>query len=303
MRRLGFVGSTGAQIRVAPFEEGLREWGYLEGQNVRTEHRWADTNEDLRAAITDLVDHGVEVLVTAGGAATGLAWAVTKNVPIVGVNFTVGSPFAPALARTGTNVTGVVGTVAGLGSKRLELLQQTIPSAARIAALWSGYRSTAGGGGGQSNMAREWQEISDAASALGVQLQDVELVRLNQSLEAMFAAAVGDGAQAAVVLGDPVFDPHRARVVELAAITRLPSIYTQRDFTDLGGLLSYGTSFPALYRQAARFVDKILKGANAGDLPVEQPTTFDLVVNLKTAQALGLTIPPSVLQQASEIIQ
>jgi putative tryptophan/tyrosine transport system substrate-binding protein len=153
--RIGFLGSTAAQSRLAPLQEGLWEHGYCEGETISIDSRWSDTNEGLRSAADDLVQSGAEVRVTAGGPATGFAWAVTKSVPIVGVNFTVPAPFASGFARTGTKVTGVVAHVSALGAKRLQLLKETVPSATRVALLWSGYRSTAGGGGGQSNMARD----------------------------------------------------------------------------------------------------------------------------------------------------
>ena len=254
-RRIGFLGSTGTQIRVAPFDEGLRGRGYVDGQNMRVDYRWADTPDGMRAAAEDLLQQGADVLVGAGGPPTSAAWAVTKTVPIVGVNFPVPSPYAPALARTGTNVTGVIGNVAGLGAKRLELLTQAVPSAQCIFVLWSGAREPAGAPGAQSSMARERQEMQDSAAALGVQLQDLEIPSftgsIGERLGAMFEVAVRDGAQAVAFLSDAVFDPHRERIVQLASSTRLPAMYAVRDYADLDGLLAYGTSFPALYRQAA----------------------------------------------------
>lgn len=306
-RRIGFVGSTAAQIRVGPFEEGLRGRGYLSGENIKVDYRWADTNEGLRAVAEDLVQQGAEVLVGAGGPPTTVAWEVSKSVPIVGVNFPVPSPYAASLAQTGTNVTGVVANVAGLGSKRLELLTQAMPSAKHIFVLWSGAREPVGAPGAQSSMARERQEMENAAPVLGVALQDLVLPSftgsIDERLAAMFQVAVRDGAQAVAFVSDGVFDPYRERIVQLAFDTRLPAMYGQRDYADLGGLLAYGTSFPALYGQAAGYVDRILNGASPADLPVEQPTTFDFVINVGTAAALGLTIPPSVLQQATELIQ
>jgi ABC-type uncharacterized transport system substrate-binding protein len=306
-RRIGFLGPTTAQNLVLSFQDGLRERGYVDGHDLVVEYRWADTTEGLRAATTELVQLGIEALVTAGGPATGEAWAVTKTVPIVGVNFPVPSPFAPSLSRGGTNVTGVIGNVVGLAGKRLDLLKQAVPSATRIAAFWTGDRTTPGGEVGQNGPARAWQETHEAAPALGVELLDLEVLSFSGSVDeilaVMFESAVRKGTQAAVVLPESRFEPYRSRIVQLAADNRLPAMYASRDFTVLGGLLTYTTSFTGLYRQAAEYVDRILRGTSVLDLPIEQPTTFDFVVNLVAARALGLIIPQVVLAQATEIIQ
>jgi putative ABC transport system substrate-binding protein len=280
----------------AAFRQGLRDFGYVEGQNIALEWRFAEGNLDrLAEAATELVRLQMDLLVTLGTPATRAAKDATTTIPIVimGVGDPVGSGLVASLARPGSNVTGLASLAPDLVEKQLEILTAVLPTVSRVAVLWNPAHP------GHALLLRE---ADVAAQRLGLQLHRVE-ARSPDAFDRAFAAMTRADAGALLVLGDTMVFQHRGRLAELAATSRLPTMYNIRPFVEAGGLLAYGPSPRDLGRRAAAYVDKILKGAKPADLPVEQPTRFELVLNLKTAQALGLTIPPSVLFQATEVIR
>jgi ABC-type uncharacterized transport system substrate-binding protein len=279
------------------FRDGLRKHGYTDGQNIALEHRYARGRMDLFPELAaELVKSRVDVIVTPTGTQAQAARQATTSIPIVFV--VVPDPVAlglvASLARPGGNVTGL-SLFAGpeIAGKSLQLLKDAVPNASRVAVLWNP------AGRSQPLLLKE-TEI--AGRSLGLQLQILE-VRGPDELNSAFEAMTRERAGAVFVLVDTIFLTNRARLAELAERHRLPAIYGLREHVEAGGLMAYAPSLPDLYRRAAVYVDKILKGAKPADLPVEQPTRFELVINLKTAKALGLTIPPSVLARADEVIQ
>jgi putative ABC transport system substrate-binding protein len=279
--------------------QGLRDLGYVEGRNVVIEIRDAEGNlERLPALAAELIALKVDVIVTAGTPAALAAKQATRTVPIVcaGVSDPVTSGVVTNLARPGGNVTGFSTLAPELVGKRLEHLKQAVPGVSRVAVLWE-----PGGLGERTD--KDMQKAADVAGrALGLRLQFVE-ARGPADFDRAFSEMTRARAGALTVLPSNMFGSERRRLVELAAKNRLPAVYERREFVDDGGLMSYGTNFADLFRRAATYVDKILKGAKPADLPVEQPTKFELVLNLKTATALGLTIPQSLLVRADEIIR
>jgi ABC-type uncharacterized transport system substrate-binding protein len=279
--------------------QGLRELGWIEGQNITVEYRWAAGREDqLPALAAELVRLKVDVIVTSTTPAAQAAKQATPTIPIV-VTFVadpVGSGLVASLARPGGNITGVSTLAAGLVAKRLELLKAVVPGVKRMAVLWEP------GVFGERTMRSMREEIEVAARALGVQVQFIE-ARRPDDLERAFATMREARSGALLVFPSPVLFEARKGIVAHAAKSRLPAVYAWREGAEAGGLVSYSTNFPDMYRRAAIYVDKILKGAKPADLPIEEPTRFELVINLKTAKALGLTIPQSVLQRADEIIR
>jgi putative ABC transport system substrate-binding protein len=278
------------------FRQGLRELGYVEGQNIAIEYRSAEGKvERLPGLAAELVRLKVDVIVAASPPATEAAKRATSTIPIV---FTVsGDPVAEglvaSLARPGGNITGLATISPALVGKQLEMLKGVVPKASRMAILQN-----------PSNQGhpRAVRQAEDAARVLGVRLQVLK-ARTPSEIEAAFAAMRSQRADGVLVLRDAEFRAQRAQIVALAAKSRLPAVYGLREEAEAGGLMAYGASVPQLFRRAATYVDKILKGAKPADLPVEQPTKFELVINLKTAKALGLTIPSSLLGQAEEVIQ
>jgi len=299
--RIGFLG-----FNLAPnphlfeaFRQGLRDLGYVDGHTVVIEWRDAEGKpERLPALATELVALKVDVIVAPSTPAALAAKQATRTLPIV---FIAGADpvtdgLVISLARPGGNVTGLSNLAPELVGKRLELLTQAIPGVSRIAVLWQP------GGQGERTDKNMLKGADVAARVLGVRLQVLEvrgLADVDRALSDMTRARAG----ALTVLGSPMFFNERGRLVDLVAKNRLPAVYGPREFVDAGGLMAYGPNFPDMYRRAATYVDKILKGAKPGDLPVEQPTKFELVINMKTAKALGLTIPPSLLGRADELIQ
>ena len=276
---------------------GLRELGYVEGQNVTIAWQWARLDEKKFPALAaELVQLDVDVIVAANNAAVDAAHKATRTIPIVMVlaEDPVASGFVATLARPGGNVTGFSSQWAELFGKRLQLLKEVAPQVSRVAVLWD---PTFGTG---DWLAREAK--GDAPKALGVRLQLVE-VRRSSELEESFAAMGRERASALLIQGSSMLMSQRARLRDLTVKSRLPSMCTLREYTEAGCLMSYGVDFSDLYRRAAGLVDKILKGARPADLPVEQPTKFELALNLKTAKALGVTIPGSVLLNANQIIE
>jgi putative tryptophan/tyrosine transport system substrate-binding protein len=287
---------SGRQAWWNVFRQRMRELGYVEGQNVTYEVRWAQgEDERLSKLAAELVALKVDLIVTGGTNAAIAAKRATSTIPIV--TATGSDPVAiglvSSLRRPGGNVTGMTTINSELAAKRLGFLKIVAPRASRIAILWE--ESSAG-----SRPAV--QETETAAKTAGLIIHSVP-VRSPAEIEAGFATVVRGRAGALSIVGSPMFFSHRKRLAELAVKHRLPTVVGPREFVEAGGLIGYAADFPDLFRRAATFVDKILKGAKPGDLPVEQPTKFELVINLRTAKALGLTIPQSLLLRADEIIQ
>jgi len=279
------------------FQQGLRDLGRVEGKNVVVEYRWAEGRSDrLPALAAELVRLKVDVIFASSTSAAVAAKDATSRIPIVMATGgdVVGLGLVASLARPGGNVTGLSYDV-GLQSavKGLELLKETVPSVRRVAALANP---------ANPSYASAIENLRVAARALGVQLQLPE-ARGPGEFDSAFAAMAGERAGALLVLSGPEFGPHRQRLVDLAAKRRLPAMYSGREYTEIGGLMSYGPDVRDNFRRSASYVDKILKGAKPADLPVEQPTKFEIVVNLKTAKALGLTIPQSVLLRTDQLIE
>jgi putative ABC transport system substrate-binding protein len=279
-------------LGLSSFLQGLRELGYVEGQNIVVEERYAEGQlERLPELAAELVQLRVDVIVAGDPQAILPAKQATSTIPIVmSVSADpVGSGLVASLARPGGNVTGLSNVAPQLAGKRLELLKEVVPGVSRVAVL---------GRPGQA----DWEPLAVATQALGGQLQALE-VQSPDDIKDAFEAAVRERADVLIVLASPIVLRHSRLIVDLAAESRLPTMYPRKEYVQDGGLMYYGPSTPELHRRAAYYVDRILKGAKPGDLPVEQPTRFELVVNLKTAEALGITIPPSVLARADEVVQ
>ena len=282
---------------VTAFRQGLSSAGYVEGRNVAIEYRWADDQLDrLPAMAADLVNRRVAVIAAFGGERPAqVAMAATTTIPIV---FAIGGDpvklgLVASLNRPTANVTGVSFFTIALGLKRLELLRELVPRASVIAVLFN-----PNDGNAKDNL----KDVQNAARTLGQQIHVVSAGAENE-FDKAFASIARERAQALLVLSSPLFTSRRERFIALVARHALPAIYFQRESAASGGLMSYGASTSEAYRQAAVYVSRILKGAKPADLPVQQPTSFELVINLKTAKALGITIPPSLLLRADEVIQ
>ena len=297
--RVGFLGNSTAALEgnlVGPFREGLRDLGYIEGRNILIEYRWADGEyERFPALIAELAALKVDVIVTAGTPAALAVKKTTPSIPLVmaAVGDPIGVGLVVSLARPGGNVTGSSAIAPELEGKRLELLREMVPKLSHIAVLWNPDNPLHAG---------SLKEIKIAAQVLGIKVQLLG-VQVSEEFPATFAAILKERPGALLVLADRIFLHNRARIVDFEATHRLPGVYAYRELVEAGGLMSFGPSYAGMHRRAAYYVDKILKGAKPADLPVEQPTKFELVINLKTAKALGLTIPPSVLGRADEVIQ
>ncbi len=297
--RVGVLSGVAASFAVAYIEagrEGLRELGYVEGRNILGEFRFAGgTTDSLADLAADLVRLKVDVLVAVGDRAVDAAKHATNTIPIVMVagGDPIRSGFVATLARPGGNITGLSSLLPEMDAKLLELLKEATPHASRVGVLWN--PQSHGGTLG-------YQAMRAAAPRLGVALQSLE-VRTPDEIDRAFATMTADRISAFVVLTDPLTFGQRRRILELAAKHKLPGMYEVREFVNEGGLVSYGPSLVAMMRRAAAYVDKILKGAKPADLPVERPTTFELVINIKTAKALGLTMPPSFLLRVDQVIE
>jgi putative ABC transport system substrate-binding protein len=297
--RIGFLGTSSPSAiprALDAFQRGLRELGYLEGQNIVVEYRWAQGRQErLSGLAVELVRLNVDIIVAPNTQAALAVRAETGTIPIVfaGVADPVGTGLVASLARPGGNTTGLSFLSPELSAKQLELLKEALPKTSRVAVLWNP---------GNPGLALAVRETEVAARALGVQVQLFE-ARGPDEIDRAFLAMTRERADALIVLADAVFHVDRTRIVGLAAKSRLPAMYNFREFVDAGGLIAYAANLADLFRRMAVYVDKILKGARPADLPVEQPMKFELVVNLKTAKALGLTIPQSVLIRADEVIR
>jgi putative tryptophan/tyrosine transport system substrate-binding protein len=299
--RIGYLVSSDPATESARSEsirQALRELGYIEGQNIAIEYRYGEGKQDRWPALAaDLVRLNVDIIVVTGGADwVQAAKNASKRIPIVMVG-TGGDPveegLVESLARPGGNITGLTNLTTELGGKRLELLKEAVPKIAHVAVL---YNPVAPG------IILELKEVQTAARALGMTIRPWE-VRPADGFDRVFAAMGKERPDGLLVLPGPLMGANRKRITALAIKSRLPSVYSNRPYVDAGGLMSYGADVTDGYRLVAGYVDKILKGANPADLPVQRPTKFELVINLKTAKQIGLTIPPNVLARADKVIK
>jgi putative tryptophan/tyrosine transport system substrate-binding protein len=293
---LSILSSAVGQAKAESFRQGLREAGYIEGQNILIESRWADGHRERFAELAaDLVRMQVAVIGADSTPAALAAQQATHTIPIVMI--TSGDPVAvglvASLARPGGNVTGLTFQAPQLSGKRLELLKEAASQTTRVAVLWNATNPAAAGFLG---------ETEAAAHALGLQVHTVA-VRSPADLDRAFEAIASAQPSALITLADGMLLDNRRRIVAFAAQRRLPALFPDRDFAEAGGLMTYGPNLAANFRRAAYYVDRILKGAQPADLPVEQPMKLELIINLKTAEALGLTLPPTLLFQADEVIK
>ena len=299
VRRIGFMGNSTETLEanlVAPFRKALRDLGYVEGRDIVIEYRWAEGDyERFPALVAELIAANVDVIVTAGTPAALAVKKATNTVPLVmvAVGDPVGTGIVPNLARPGGNITGLSSIAPDLEGKRLGLLREVVPNLSHVAFFL--------------NPANAFHSVSIqqarvAAQSLGITLQPLEVDKSEQ-LDTAFASIVKEKPDALLILADRVFLHNRGRMMEFATQQRLPSVNAYRELVEAGGLMSYGPSYEDMHRRAAVYVDKILKGARPADLPVEQPTKFTLLVNLKAAKALGLTVPASLLARADEVME
>jgi len=297
--RIGYLAAASASAnpaRIEAFKQGLRELGYMEGKNIVIEWRSAEgKSEPVPALAAELVRLKVDVIVTAGSLATRAAKEATVTIPIVFAQDSdpVGNGLVASLARPGGNITGLATLGPELSGKRLELLKEIVPGLSRVAVL---------GTSTQPSTAPTLKETELAAGALEVKLQFLDILA-PKDVETAFRAATKGRAGAVLTLTSPVLLSQRAQLAHLAVKSQLPGIYPQTEYTEAGGLMYYGANTADLHRRAATYVDKILKGTKPADLPVEQPKKFELVINLKTAKQVGLTIPPNVLARADKVIK
>jgi putative tryptophan/tyrosine transport system substrate-binding protein len=297
--RIGFLGNSTAALEanlVGPFREGLRDLGYIEGRNVLIEYRWAEGKYDrFPALIGELLALKVAVIVTAGTPATLAVKKATTSVPLVmaAVGDPVGTGIVPSLSHPGGNITGLTAIATEMDAKRLELLREIVPSVSYIAVLWNA-----------ANPLQVLDEKQVQAAARVLRMRVLSLgVKTEEEIKSALAVMARERPDALLVLTDRLFLHHRELIMDFATRHRLPGVHAYRELVEAGGLMSYGPSYADMHRRAAYFVDRILKGAKAGDLPVERPAKFDLVINMKAAKAFGLMIPQSVLLRATEVIQ
>jgi len=295
--RIGYLGATSRSAnaaRIEAFRQGLRELGYVEGKNIIIENRYAEGKLDsLPALAAELVRLKVDVIVTAGPAATRPAKEATSTIPIVMAQSSdpIGEGFIESLARPGGNITGLTSISQELGGKRLELFKEVVPRLSRVAVLWS-----------SPIQVLMMKQIERAGRALGIQIQSVE-VRPADDLNNIFSTMTKEPPNAFLIIRTPPIRIRIKEIIDYAAKSRLPAMYDDELFVEAGGLMSYGVNVLDLYRRAATYVDKILKGTKPANLPVEQPKKFEFIINLKAAKQIGLTIPPSVLYRADKVIK
>jgi putative ABC transport system substrate-binding protein len=295
--RIGILqsgSSSSSMSRIAALREGLRELGYVEGKNIKIDYRYAEGQTDQFAVLAaELIRLKPDVLVTSGSPAIVALMKATTKIPIVmaAIGDAVGNRFVKSLAQPGGNVTGLSFLDPDISTKRLELLKEAIPRVVRVAVL----RHVSSG-------KRSLEATLDASRPLKVQVHVLE-IEATKEFDGAFMAAKKGGAHAINVMASPILFAYRKELVDLSAKHRLPGMYENREFVEIGGLLSYGANLDDLYRRAAAYVDKILKGTKPADIPVEQPMKFEFVINLKTAKQIGLTIPPHVLARADKVIK
>jgi putative ABC transport system substrate-binding protein len=297
--RIGFLSAVSPSTisdRIEPFRHGLRELGYIEGKSIVIDWRYAEGKIDrLPALATELARLKVDAIVSAGPLITRAAKQATVTIPIVMAfdDDPVGNGFVASLAHPGGNITGLSALAPEISGKQLELLREIVPKLSRLAFLGDVTRP---------GTAQSLREMNVAADGFRVQLQYLE-VRGPKDIETAFRAASKEHAEAVLVLSSPILNSQRRRVIDLAVKSRLPAVYPQSQFVEDGGLMFYGVSYTDLFRRAATFVDRILKGAKPADLPIEQPKKLELIINLKAAKQIGLTIPPNVLGRADKVIK
>jgi putative ABC transport system substrate-binding protein len=296
--RIGILmgGSSAPGPREEAFRKGLSELGYVEGKNIIIEWRFAEGQEDrLATHAAELVRLKVDIIVTDGTRVTRAAKNATRTIPIVMASDAdpIASGYVASLARPGGNITGLTNNNPDLSGKRLEVLKESIPGISRVGIIWNPEVPTS---------VTAFKDAQIAAQPLRLQLQSLEM-RGPDDYESVFQAAAKERTKALTVLSDSLMFANRSRILELASKHKIPTMHTQSGWVEAGGLMSYGTYFPDLWSRAAVYVDKILKGTKPADLPVEQPTKFELVINLKTANQIGLTIPQSVLYRADKVIK
>lgn len=297
--RIGFIGatsSTSVADRTDALRQGLRDLGYIEGKNIVIEWRYADGQAGQLATLAaELVRQKVDVLITQGSRSTRAAQRATRTIAIVMTASAdpVGEGMIASFAHPGGNITGLTTLAPELSGKRLELIKETVPKASRVAVLFDPTNV---------GISSRRKEIENAARPLAIKLQPLE-VRAREDIERAFTAARKARADAIIVFRVAVFTTHRDHVVQLATENKIPAIYELKEFVEAGGLMSYSADEVENYRRAAHYIDKILKGANPGELAVEQPTKFNLIINLKAAKQIGLTIPPNVLARADKVIK
>ena len=299
MSRIGFLGNSTAALEanlVEPFRDGLRALGYEEGRTILIEYRWAEGNyARFPALVAELLAANVDVLVTAGTPAALAIKQATKSAPVVmiAVGDPVGTGLVPSLARPGGNLTGLSSIAPDLEGKRLEILREVVPKLSHVAMFvnWA-----------NPFHALSVRQAQAAAQALAIKLQLLD-VRAAEDLDRAFAAILKERPEALLILADRVFLHNRTRMMDFATRQRLPNVNAYRELIEAGGLMSFGPSYEDMHRRAAIYVDKILKGAKPGDLPVEQPTKFTLVLSLKAAKAIGLDVSPLLLARADEVIE
>jgi ABC-type uncharacterized transport system substrate-binding protein len=297
--RVGYLGTSSASLEpelVKAFREGLRDLGYVEGQNILIEYRWAEGNyQRFPDLVADLVNLKVDLILTAGTPGALAAKRATQTIPIVMAvtGDAVGTGLISSLARPGGNLTGLTTMVPDLEGKRLEILREVVPKLTTLVVLLNTANPLT---------AIQWKQTQISAKTLGIQLQPVELRRPEEFRDA-FAKVARQRPDGITMVADRFLLAHRMQIVDFVAKTRLPAIYPYRDFVVAGGLMSYSPSYEDLFRRSATYVDKILKGAKPSDLPIEQPTKFELLVNMKTAKTLGVPIPPSLLLRADQVVE
>jgi putative tryptophan/tyrosine transport system substrate-binding protein len=297
--RIGYLsgGSLSTlQGRIEAFRQGLRDLGYIEGKNIVIEWREAKDNLDrLREMANELVRLKVDVIVSPGPAVTRPVKEATSTIPIVMAQDTdpVGSGFIASLAHPGGNITGLSALAPEMSGKQLELLKEIVPKLSRVAII---------GNSTNPGDAQSLRETVLAAGSFEIYLRYLDVLD-PKDIETVFRTAAKGRADALLMLGNPILNSHRKQIVDLAAKHRLPAAYARPEYVEAGGLMYYGTNYPELFRRAATYVDKILKGAKPSDLPVEQPKKFEFIINLKAAKQIGLTIPPNVLARADRVIR
>jgi putative tryptophan/tyrosine transport system substrate-binding protein len=295
LHRLGWLGNNSPTFPpYQGFRDGLRELGYVEGKNISTEARWAQGNLDrLPELAHELSRLNVDVLFVAGDQGLRAAKEATATIPIVVAACDPLDSLVASIARPGGKATGLTCISSELAGKRLQMLKELVPALSRVAVLYNP---------GDRNKASEYKQVQEAARSMNLTLRVFE-ARSSGEIDSAFVGMTSDHAQALLALADPLMNFHVGKLADLGLKNRLPAIYGFREFADAGGLISYGASLHWTFRRAAFYVDKIFKGANPGDLPIEQPTTFELVINLKTAKTLGITLPASLLAIADEVIE
>ena len=297
--RIGFLGNSTAALKadlVGPFREGLRGLGYVEGQNILIEYRWAEGEYERFPALTaELIALRVDVIVTAGTPASLAVQKAATSIPLVMV--AVGDPVATglvaSLGRPGGNITGLTSISSEMAGKRLELLREVVPKLSHVAVLWNAASPI---------QVIDERETRAAAQALGMKMLSLG-VRSREEIEDALTTIVREQPGALLVLADRLFLHHRTRIMDFAAQRRLPGVHAYRELVEAGGLMSYGPSYADMHRRAASYVDRILKGSKPADLPVQAPVKFELVINLKAANVLGLAIPAMLLGRADEVIE